>query len=131
MGGRRIPPRGGRLILLVIAAAVALSGCGESGTAHEAGAAKPMVVVKTFMFDPDPLVVEPGTTVTWANQDATVHTVTTGRRGRPTGLVDAKLAPSGGRFTTTFKEPGTFRYFCSRHSGPGMEAKVIVRPPGN
>ena len=103
----------------------ALAGCGDDD-AKQRSAARSAVTVKTFSFDPDPLRVEPGTRVKWTNEDATVHTVTTGRRGKPDGRVDGKLSASGGEFGATFAQPGTYRYFCSLHSGPGMEAKLVV-----
>lgn len=103
-------------------AALATAGCGGDEQ-PERGAA---VTVKTFMFGPDPLRVDAGTTVTWSNADTAVHTVTSGTRKRPDGRFDARLAESGGEFSRTFDRPGRYRYFCSLHSGPGMEAEVIV-----
>ena len=109
-------------------AAVGFSACGgdDGDNAGSEPAAATNVTVKTFMFEPDPLRVEAGTKVTWTNEDAAVHTVTTGPRGRPDGRVDGKLEKSGGTFSATFDKPGTYRYFCSLHSGPGMEAELVV-----
>jgi plastocyanin len=116
--------RGGRLALLVLTAALVWSGCGgDRDTETEAGTT---ITVSAFMFDPDPLVVETGAIVTWTNRDATVHTVTSRRRGTRGDPFDGKLAPTGGRFSRAFDRPGTYRYFCSRHSGPGMAATVVV-----
>ena len=110
---------------LVVVASVTLSACGggdESGAARAAA----NVEVKAFTFDPDPIRVAPGDEITWRNADATVHTVTTGRRGRPDGRVDARLRPSDGTVRATFDKPGSYSYFCSLHSGPGMTGKVVV-----
>ena len=110
--------------------AALLAGCGgddsESSPPPAAAADSSRVSVKAFMFDPDPLRVAAGTEITWANADATIHTVTTGTRRRPDGRLDAPLDPSGGEFRASFDRPGTYRYFCARHSGPGMTAVVVV-----
>jgi len=111
--------------------AALIAGCGEDDSESSAQPATPAadasrVSVKAFMFDPDPLRVAAGTEVTWANADATVHTVTTGTRKQPDGRLDARLAPSGGEVRETFDRPGTYRYFCARHSGPGMTAVLVV-----
>lgn len=113
-------------------AALGLSACGgddgeRASTAGPAADAKSQVSVKTFMFTPDPIEVERGSRVTWVNEDETVHTVTTGPRDKPDGRLDGQLKASGGKFSATFDRAGTYRYFCSRHSGPGMEAEVVVR----
>lgn len=110
----------------VCVAALAVAACGGDSSGNSDAQSGAQVKVKTFMFEPDPVRVEPGRRVTWTNEDSTVHTVTTGTRERPDGRVDASLDPSGGKFTTTFDEPGTYRYVCTRHSGPGMEAEVVV-----
>ena len=117
--------------LAIAAAGLTACGGGESedsaGAAPKPDAATPSVTVKTFAFEPDPVRVEAGTRVTWTNEDAAVHTVTTGPRGRPDGRFDGRLKASGGKFSATFDKPGTYRYFCKLHSGPGMEAKLVVR----
>lgn len=84
------------------------------------------VFINTFIFRPDPITVPAGTTVTWIQNDSTTHTVTSGDRDAgPDGLFDASLA-KGETFEHTFDEPGTYDYFCSLHSGPGMTGQVIV-----
>ena len=113
-------------VVVVVSALVA--GCGGGGgDGGDAPAAASAVTVKTFMFQPDPIEVDAGSTVTWTNEDTAVHTVTSGPRSKPDGRFDERLAESGGAARQTFEEPGTYRYFCSLHSGPGMEGEVIVR----
>jgi plastocyanin len=91
-------------------------GPGEGGT----------VFINTFIYRPDPLTVPAGTTVTWIQNDSTVHTVTSGtREAGPDGMFDASL-DKGEEFSFTFDEPGTYDYFCTLHSGPGMTGEVIV-----
>jgi len=108
----------------VLAAAAVTAGCGGGGDVAEEGVD---VSVKTFMFEPDPIEVQAGDTVTWTNGDTAVHTVTSGERERPDGEFDEELAESGGTAERTFREAGTYAYFCSLHSGPGMEGTVVVR----
>lgn len=73
------------------------------------------VHVTAFKFAPPLLTVPAGTTVTWTNADAILHTVTTGTPDAPDGRIDAQLDGQGTTFTFTFTEPGTYAYFCSRH----------------
>lgn len=117
-------------ITVALAAVALVVGCGGgegAGGGDMAQAGGPTVDVKTFMFQPDPIEIEAGQTVTWTNRDSAVHTVTSGPRDAADGRFDEELAESGGTAEQTFDEPGTYRYFCSLHSGPGMEAEVIVR----
>ncbi len=106
----------------MLAGALLLGSCaGESGDAG--GTAE--VVIRSFRFQPDPLVVPAGTAVTFINEDATVHTVTAGTRDAPTGAFDHELA-QGESVTITFAEAGDVDYFCTLHAGPGMEATIVV-----
>ena len=43
------------------------------------------------MYEPDPLTVDAGTTVTFVNEDDILHTVTSGRRAKPTEDFDEDL----------------------------------------
>lgn len=119
-------------MLAALAAAGALAaGCGggdadtESGAESAAGGNQ--VTVNTFIFKPKPIEIEAGETVTWTNEDSALHTVTSGTREDPDERFDGELPESGGTFETSFDEPGTYEYFCSIHSGPGMEGSVVVR----
>lgn len=106
-------------------AAVALAACGSDDKKEEK-ASGAEVNLKTFIFEPDPITVEAGTAVTWTNADGTDHDVTAGTRAEPTKAFGGKLGPSGGTYSTTFDKPGTYKYFCSLHSGEGMEGEVVV-----
>lgn len=76
------------------------------------------VVVENSKFMPKDLKVGVSDTVEFVNKDTAEHTVTF-----ESGDFDQKL-PVGGKATYTFKEKGTFGYFCSIH--PGMRGTVIV-----
>jgi plastocyanin len=70
------------------------------------------------------LTVQPGTTVTWTNQDGVAHTSTSGVTGSPDGLWDSSALSSGGSFSFTFEQPGEFPYFCGIHSFMTATIKV-------
>lgn len=72
-------------------------------------------------FSTNVLTVGVGTTVTWSNQDNTMHTVTAVDGSFDSGFLDA-----GQSWSYTFDEPGEYEYFCSPH--PWMRAKIIVEP---
>jgi len=65
------------------------------------------------------LRIKPGTTVTWTNEDAMLHTVTAAD-----GSFDSGFLEEGDTWSYTFEDIGEFEYFCLPH--PWMKAKVIV-----
>lgn len=81
-------------------------------------------------FDPNTITIAVGTTVTWTNNDATMHTVTSGTSannvGTPDGRFDSGFVATGATWSYTFTEAGEFPYFCTPH--PWMIGKVIVTP---
>ncbi|MDQ1500647.1 MAG: hypothetical protein QOI86_3987 [Actinomycetota bacterium] len=140
------------LAVALAAAAVLGSACGGGGNKTAAGAALTTtstgaattatakaaateIAIKGFMFQPNPVHVTVGTTVTWTNQDEILHTVTAGTRTYddqhlqkeivpgPPGF-DFQLDGKGKTATFTFSQTGTFNYLCSRH--PGMDAQIVV-----
>jgi len=116
----------GKAATAALVAAVALAGCGGSGEDSGSSPASAKVTLRTFTFAPDPVEIEAGTEVTWTNEDETTHDVTAGVRDKPEQQFGGTLDPTGGTYSASFDEPGTFDYFCSIHSGPGMEAQVVV-----
>ncbi len=77
------------------------------------------VAIADFAFTPDLLEVEPGTEVTWTNEDPTAHTVTAGD-----GSFDSGPLEDGAWFSYRFDRPGTFPYACVIH--PTMRGTVRV-----
>ena len=70
------------------------------------------------------LTVEAGTTVTWTNAGAVIHTTTSSD-----GSWDSDILQSGETFSFTFDQAGSFPYFCNIH--PSMIATITVTsPPG-
>jgi plastocyanin len=80
-------------------------------------------------FDPNPVQAKVGDTVTWTNNDSTVHTVTSGSAGQPDNKFNSSpnlnplLAPEQ-TFKHTFEEAGEYPYFCALH--PNMVGTVSV-----
>jgi plastocyanin len=70
-------------------------------------------------FSPTPLTVAAGTTVTWGNNDGTLHTATS-----DASLWNVSLQP-GGTGAFTFATPGTYTYHCSVHSF--MKGTIVVK----
>ena len=74
-------------------------------------------------FDPANITVEPGTTVTWVQSGNNPHTTTSYDGLWDSGMIEGG---SGGTFSFTFEEPGTFDYFCIPHEQLGMIGSVTV-----
>jgi plastocyanin len=83
----------------------------------------------TDAYSPNPIQVSVGTTVTWTNNDAQPHTVTSGSNGQPDNKFNSSpnftpLLNPGQTFSFTFTEAGNYPYFCALH--PNMVGTVIV-----
>jgi plastocyanin len=92
----------------------------ESEPAPSGEAAKSeKVEIIEFTYQPDPVVVQAGGKVIWQNQDAAPHTATADDESWDTGTIE-----KGKLGSETFKEPGTFAYFCEIH--PDMRGTVEV-----
>lgn len=79
-------------------------------------------------YQPNPINIKVGDTITWINRDSERHTVTSGSgQNDPNEGKEFDSGPltPGGIFTHTFKTAGVFSYFCDPH--PWMAAKVIVK----
>jgi plastocyanin len=109
---KRAPVR--RVFLLVAFAAASMV------PASPASAADASVKIDNFTFDPPVLTVKAGTTVTWNNVDDIPHTVASSTRG----LFKSKALDTADSFSFTFKDAGTFDYFCSLH--PHMTGTIRV-----
>jgi plastocyanin len=114
------------LVPVLLTLALGLSACGGGDGTDETttigggnGDAATEVEIVEFTFDPDPIEVEVGDDVTWINEDSAPHTATADDGSFDTGTLDkGKLA------SVSFKEAGTFPYFCEIH--PTMHGTVEV-----
>lgn len=78
-------------------------------------------------FQPNPVNIKVGDTVTWTNDDNTIHTVIEGNPSTGEdvegGFASDILGP-GVTFEYTFNQTGTFEYYCNLH--PNMVGTVVV-----
>ena len=130
----------------LVALSLGLAACGDSGsdstsgaetgppaseesTAEESTESEPApsgeasksekVDIVEFAYQPDPVVVQVGGKVIWQNQDTAPHTATADDGSFDTGTIE-----KGKIGSETFKEAGTFTYFCAIH--PTMHGTVEV-----
>jgi len=71
-------------------------------------------------YVPSEITVPAGTTISWTNDDATIHTVT-----EQDGFFDSGIMSPGSIWEYTFDIASEFDYYCSLH--PFMTGKVIVK----
>lgn len=83
-----------------------------------APASGPIVSVQDFQFAPQTLTVKAGESVTWTNDGAAPHTVTSTTAEGP---LDSGVLKAGATFSHTFAEPGTYDYRCLPHSAKGKD----------
>jgi plastocyanin len=119
----RLALLGGLLLVAVAAVAPAL-------------AANAAVSIVDKEFQPATIVVAQGDTVTWnvAKSVGEPHSVTSGKSNESNAgsLFDSgieALKDNGQTFAHTFKDAGTFDYFCKVHPAQ-MTGKVVVLAPG-
>ena len=74
-------------------------------------------------FAPANITVEPGTTVTWVQSGDNPHTTTSYDGLWDSGMIEGG---SGGSFSFTFDEAGTYDYYCIPHEQLGMVGTVTV-----
>jgi len=73
-----------------------------------------------WCFSPRPIQVTVGSTVTWTNATAPVHTATSDTGAWDTG----NIAPGATSSAVSFPTAGTFAYHCAIH--PSMTGLVVV-----
>ena len=78
------------------------------------------VEIADFKYDPDGVIVDAGTEITWTNSDDAAHTATADDSSFDTSDLD-----QGDSASVTFDEAGTFTYYCRFH--PFMKATVEVQ----
>ena len=122
----------------MVGLALVASACGGGDSEEDAAPAAAdggqTVAMKLIAFKPERLSVAAGTAVTWKNEDASEHTVTSGTvnqgGGGVTTSVDNKFESGSlkqnASFSYTFTAPGTYSYFCTIHPAT-MRGEVSVK----
>lgn len=125
------------LVLLVLAGCTPARTATPASDSTSTGAASgdAQVKISAFRFQPDTLEVKVGTKVMWTNEDAILHTVTSGTSTKKddfgnyelkkNGTFDGTMDDKGKTFSYTFATAGEYSYFCSRHNN--MVGKVVVK----
>ena len=109
--------------------ATATGASGGGGTATSVSIVPGASSLTDTAFQPNPIQVSVGDTVTWTNDDTQPHTVTSGENGTPDGKFDSSpnfnplLVPAQ-TFSHTFTEAGQYPYYCALH--PNMVGTVSV-----
>jgi plastocyanin len=122
----------------VVGLALFASACGAADSKEDAAPAPAgggqTVTLKLIAFTPDRINVAVGTAVTWKNEDAAEHTVTSGAvtqgaSGVTTaadGSFDSASLKQNASFSHTFTAPGTYSYFCKIHPAT-MRGEITVK----
>lgn len=77
------------------------------------------VEIVEFTYQPDPVTIEEGGKVIWTNRDSAPHTATADDGSFDTGTIE-----TGKLKSESFKQPGSYPYFCEIH--PEMRGTVEV-----
>jgi plastocyanin len=102
----------------------------ESAATSQAADSTAEVTIVAFDFQPDPITIEAGTTITFRNRDKINHSVTAGTRDNPDpSRFEGVMEGAGDSFELTLDTPGTYDYFCKFHPGPGMTGSIVVTAP--
>jgi len=121
--------------------ALTLAACGGA-TSPPSGGYKPppgggggsgaSVAIANTSYSPSSITVKAGTTVTWTNNDAVTHSVTSDAGAFAGGdLSGTMMDPyggmsGGGSLRVTFTSAGTYNYHCNYHTV--MHGTVTVNP---
>ena len=108
------------LFLGLIFIVILISGCSEPIIENKTVISeRNTIMINHFVFEPQELVVDAGTTVVWKHNDSVTHTIVS------EGLFESKALDRGGEFSFAFDKPGEYDYRCDIH--PSMRGKIIVK----
>ena len=113
-------------IVPTIAYGVSSSSGQDSGSLASVQDVSIIGIKKDKSFDPNPIEINSGGSITWTNDDNEIHTVTSGSDEGPSigSEFDSGTLASGQSFTHQFDKAGTYEYYCAFHES--MIGKVIV-----
>lgn len=108
------------ILFVVMLLVVSISyGCSKSSNSTSS-AGGDAVSIQSFAFSPATITVTVNATITWTNNDAVGHTVTSDN-----GVFDSGTINPNATYSHQFTTVGTFNYHCTIH--PTMLAKVVVQ----
>ena len=98
----------------------------QSGYKDLRGEKDVTVRLSQILFTPRDIIVNPGTKVTWVNDDEVEHYINTDSHPAHTYFPpqNSKLLAKGASFAQVFGEPGVYPYHCSAHVS--MTASILV-----
>jgi plastocyanin len=96
-------------LFFAVAVALALGACGDTEKSEKSDAA---VRIVSFQFTPMTLRAEPGTTVTWTNEDTAVHSI---KDTSPLATPASRDLGKRDTFSITYERPGSYGYICGIH----------------
>ena len=108
------------VLMMLLIFLISLSGAAPMNRIADKSDHANTVNIKDNSFQPFTLTVPAGTAVTWSNQDAVQHTVSSDKED----LFDSGPLAPGKKYTFTFSNPGSYKYHCSIH--PGMQGSIAV-----
>lgn len=112
------------------AATPLLAGCGGGGDGGDDGS-EPVISVSSTGYDPRKEYVDPGTTVTWVNENTSAlsgHTVTAKQivDGAEEWEFDERLSREGDEVSYTFEESGIYTYVGTVKGEDCMCGAILV-----
>ena len=130
----RICPKFGVLLALILGLAVPSSFAAGAVAAPREHVVRVISDLDAFRmyFEPSRLVINPGDTVVWLNEEAIDHNVMTYPDGFPVGAKAFEspfMAEKGQRWSHTFTQEGIYDYHCLPHLIMGMHGTIIVGNP--
>lgn len=110
------------IVLLILGGAYFMSQPTNKQTTTQQPAQQPTnlnanVSIKSFAFNPTPLTIKAGTTVTWTNNDPMPHQIKSSE-------FNSSVLSAGDTFSFTFSDVGQYDYSCAIH--PSMKGQIII-----
>ena len=122
------------ITLLSMSITIAMTSAAHYSSASPAASATIVTIAKGAQnsnnkefYIPPLSAANPGSTITWKNDDTAIHTATSGNDATPDGKFDTSLISPGqsSKPITMPNEPGEYSYFCTLH--PWMTGVVTVQ----
>lgn len=120
--------------LIIVFIIINISGCSKNnygtnsynnGGSNSGSPGTNEVWMQNIAFVPASKTIAVGTKITWTNKDNATHSVVSGTPGNPDGIFNSGDLGSGGTFSYTFNTAGSFKYYCTHHSG--MTGTIVVQ----